>query len=129
MKAIFVLIIGCCLLGCPPSPKPPVVDASDASLDVGDAGPQIDATAVVDAAVDPDEAPDGTVKNKACAAACAKMKALGCPEAVKPDGGQTCYNVCAHAESSGKFSLKPDCVASKNTIEELKTCGTVRCKK
>lgn len=106
--------------GCPtPAPKPPPVpDASDASV--------VDPGLVPDPD-DPGEAADAS--SPACVHACSQLKKLGCPEAAKPDGGKTCYKVCADAEASGKFSLKPMCVAGAQSIEQLRTCGTVRCKK
>lgn len=89
-----------------PAPKPPLVDASDAS------------TATLDAAL-----------QDACSAACGQLGKLGCPESNTPDGGKSCVQLCRDAEASGKFSLKPMCVSGAQTIEQLKACGTVRCLK
>jgi len=97
--------------GCPtPAPKPPPFDASDAS-----------------AFQDADAEGDSSLRSPSCAAACAKMKTLRCPEAEQPDGGKTCYLLCADAEGSGKFSLKSECLARAGTVADLRACGTVRC--
>jgi len=89
--------------GCQRPANPPIVD-TDA------------ATPVVDAST-------GT----ACELACARLGSLGCPEAEALPGGKSCVVLCADAEESGKFSLRPDCVADAGTVADVRVCGTVRC--
>jgi len=97
--------------GCPaPAPQHPVVDVSDAS-------------------VDPSDDVDGAVRFPACQAACARLRSLGCPEASTPDGGRSCYRLCADAEESRKFDLKPACVAGALDVATVRSCGSVRCQK
>lgn len=123
MGASLAIFFAYATAGCPtPAPKPPPHDASDASdapFDAGFDGPV------------PEGEPDAALKYPACAAACAKMaeKAIDCPEAAKPDGGKTCYRLCADAEESGKFNLKPACIAGAKDVAGVRACGTVRCKK
>jgi hypothetical protein len=114
-------LMGGCLLvvaihalgGCPaPAPVVPTVDATDAASDSGD-----DAAVVLDAA--------GTQ----CMRACATLKKLGCPEAETPDGGDTCVTLCQRAQDTRKFDMRPQCVSDAGSVEQLRACGTVRCKK
>lgn len=113
-KPIFhVACITLFLMGCPPVPPQPPVPDADAALDV-DADNGLDE--------------DGAPRNVPCTQACVKLAFLGCPEATKPDGGKTCYRLCADAEASGKFSLKPACVAAAKDVDGVRACGTVRCK-
>lgn len=62
-----------------------------------------------------------------CALACTHLRLLGCEEGRTPDGGLSCYAICAKAEASGTFTLKPACVAAAPSKEALRKCGTVRC--
>lgn len=64
-----------------------------------------------------------------CSRACTRLRALGCSEGLTPDGGLTCYAVCAKAEVSGNFSLNPKCVAGAGSRDALAACKTVRCLK
>lgn len=106
MGASVGIVVAHFIGGCPqPSPKPPPNDASDAAP-LPDSGPS---------------AP--------CEAACAKLAALGCPEADTLDGGKSCAQLCLDSEASGKFNLKPACVAGAQTVEQVRACGTVRCGK
>ena len=127
MKKVFTSTVVLFLLaGCPKCPSAPVADAWDSSgiVDFTDAG---DAPIVIsDATV---EFLDGAKKNASCVKACAKLAEFGCPEGKAPDAGDSCYFVCANAEASGKFGLKPDCIAAAKTAVELQACKTVRCKK
>lgn len=94
--------------GCPPAPEPPHTDPNDGGED-GEDPPVESATFPI------------------CAKACATLKRLGCPEADRPDGGSTCYAVCAKAERSGKFGLRPSCVAVSKSQADVKACGSIRC--
>lgn len=69
--------------------------------------------------------PDGV--ERACGNACAQLAQLGCPEANPNPGGEGCYTVCAKAEASRKFTLKPGCLSAAKTIAAVRACGTVRC--
>lgn len=95
------------LTACPsaPAPKPPTSDP-DAGADQEE----------MDAAV------------PACARACINLRKHACPEAAQLDAGKSCYRVCADSESSGKSTLKPDCVATATTDEGIRACGP-RCQK
>lgn len=104
------------LTGCPQTPEPPHVDPIDGGYPPG----QVDA-------LDGEDPPVETATVPACAKACKNLKALGCPEAERLDGGSTCYAVCAKAEQSGKFGLHPSCVAAAKTAGEARNCGSIRC--
>lgn len=69
-----------------------------------------------------DAAPEDA-STSACQPACEAMKKLGCPE------GQaaSCVDTCKQTQGTGKFDLKPACIASAKTRDELAVCGTVRC--
>jgi len=74
-----------------------------------------------------DAATDGEVKVPACGEACVQLAKLGCPEATPKQGEESCYVVCARAEETKRFSLKPACIAKAATVDEARACGTVRC--
>lgn len=117
--------------GCPtPTPVPPVFEASDATADAPSVVVLSDASLFDVSLYDAEDTPtEDTALSPACVKACKRLAEWGCPEAKKPDGGKTCYQVCSEAELSGKFSLKPQCVANATTLVELKACKTVRCMK
>lgn len=115
MKKLLVLasflsfpIVAMLACGPAPKPKPPEV--------------YFDAADFIDGQVDP-----GTAEFPACALACMNLARMGCKEAATLDGGLSCYDVCAKAEGSGRFSLRPACVAGAVDREALRACGTVRC--
>jgi hypothetical protein len=128
-----VFVVGA-LVGCPPQPKPPVdadaepsmvvvaLDAARGDLTLPVIVAPKDAEAVSDARMDAPRA-------SACSRACAKLKAVGCPEAEQIDGGLACVDLCDKAEASGKFTLKPECVAAAASVEAVRACGSVRCAK
>lgn len=62
-----------------------------------------------------------------CEIACANLRRLGCPESKTLDGGLSCYEVCAKAERSGRFTLRPQCIAGAGDRAALLDCKTVRC--
>jgi len=62
-----------------------------------------------------------------CKAACDALARVGCPEANQVDGGDDCYTVLEHAQSSRKFDLKPACVAAAKDAAGVRACKTVRC--
>ncbi|GAC1475546.1 MAG: hypothetical protein PVSMB8_00130 [Vulcanimicrobiaceae bacterium] len=116
-------------LSCKPPVTPPP-DASDAhatvdaGTDVPDATLPQDASEAPDATKPPPPPPDASTGD--CAAACANLRALGCPEGAE-DAGQGCTAVLCHAEGSGKLDLKMACVKAAKTKDELAKCGTVKC--
>lgn len=117
--AALAISIACVLaftcVGCP-KPNPPVPPPDVTTTDSGD-----------DGGADPEDPPLDAAAFPDCVRACSKLKSLGCPEAAKPDGGKTCYTVCADAERSGKFSLNPKCVGAASDVAGLAVCKTVRC--
>ena len=64
-----------------------------------------------------------------CAKACSVLIQSHCPEGDKQDGGDSCYAICAHAEGTGGFGLRPECIAAKKPgdVVGIRSCGTVRC--
>lgn len=70
--------------------------------------------------------PDGALRFPDCAAACKTLRRLACSEAAKLDGGLSCYDICAKAETSSR-SLNPKCVADAGTRDVVRACKTVRC--
>jgi hypothetical protein len=70
--------------------------------------------------VAPDVADAG--EDDACARACGRLAALGCPEAEPTDAGATCVEVCRNAEASGVVTLEPDCVADAATCDDIDRC-------
>ncbi len=114
MRLSMMSMFACLLVACPaPTPVPPAPDA--------------DASGVPDAApLTPTDGATPTLDD--CSRACARLSTLGCPEALTPDGGRSCYEVCTKAEATGKFSLNPKCVAGAASKDALFACGTVRCK-
>jgi len=105
------------VLGCPP-PKAPV-DGGDSAADAPAPGPSDPEAGFEDA--------DGARPRSACRHACEAMRRFGCPEGAPLDGGDSCEAVCEHAESSGKFALKPACIADAGSRDAVRACGTVRC--
>jgi hypothetical protein len=99
MRLLALLAILLC--GCPP--MPPVSPPTDA-----------------DAAETPNV--------DACAAACAKLLALGCPEGRPNDAGVTCEMLCDEDQVKGvSAQLRPACVADAGSVAALAACG-VRCR-
>lgn len=76
------------------------------------------------------EPPPGTAAD--CASACARLRALGCPEGSPtpgPDGKpgtgdeSSCEATCADVEASGYTTLNPACVAKIGACAQIDTCG------
>lgn len=118
MRLLLGALFATLLAGCPVTPpEPPHVEVGDGgSYPPGPMDP-----------VDAEDPPPESANYPVCARACANLKRLGCPEAERPDGGRTCYAVCADAEKSGKFPLKPICIATAKDVVDVKSCKTVRC--
>lgn len=64
-----------------------------------------------------------------CGKACVNLKLLDCPEGDDNDGGDSCYVVCRHTQTSGLTNLKPSCLSSAKSVEEIRACGTAKCKR
>lgn len=111
MKRTILLLLAC---SCVPSARQPSGDA-DSAFPTVVVVPRDDDPPYVDAAA------------PACLLACARLRELGCPEAERPDGGESCYQTCARLELGGHFSLRPACVSDAGTVDRVRTCGTVRC--
>lgn len=60
-----------------------------------------------------------------CAAACANLERLGCPEARRSANGLTCVTICERASELQDMRLS--CVAGAPSFTALLACETVRC--
>lgn len=79
---------------------------------------------------DSEDPPPGRALFPECARACATLVKLGCPEGTRPDGGKTCYAVCADSQRNpGMSPLQPSCVGNAVDVSGVRACGTVRCAK
>lgn len=103
MKNLWLVVVAVALVGCP-SAKPEPVTPPPAPLEGG--------------------APVDMV-----AAACMRLRELGCPEGDGVDGGQSCETVMRKVASSGAFAMKADCLAFADTVQQARACGTVRCQR
>lgn len=68
----------------------------------------------------PAPAPSGN----SCADACAKLAALGCPEAKPTPKGATCTEVCQNTLGS-PVSLQPDCVVHAKDCPSAEACQAI----
>lgn len=109
-----VIIGGCRKEGADKPPEPPVI------VVIVDAGADADY-------VEPTDTPAGGYSVPDCNAACVNLRKLGCEDGYRRPGEDTCYIVCKRAQTSGVMDFKPKCVASKTTIEGVRSCGTYRC--
>lgn len=73
----------------------------------------------------PAPAPFGTELDRTCAAACERLRALGCPEGSGSLGGEPCTVTCARASSLRP--LPAACWAEAGTTADAKACGALRC--
>ena len=105
MKLLLGLALG--LATCQPTPKPSP-----------DAGP---APLPVPAPTPPPPAP---APSTTCESACARLRALGCPESASTAHGAPCEAVCAVADDA--MVIDPGCVASAQDVAAMRRCG-VRC--
>jgi hypothetical protein len=105
------LLLGFLVPACPPHAVSPSPDASDAGYQV-----TIIAT---DAPYDYDQ----DAQKPPCQRACDNLAAMGCPEGANLG----CVQACSHAQLSGVFDIKPECIAAANTPNMVRQCGTVRC--
>lgn len=69
--------------------------------------------------------PDGVARQR-CLRACSNLAMLGCPEAKKLAGGDSCTTTCARLLSSGFSAIDPECMADAKTKVDVRKCN-VRC--
>lgn len=112
--ACLLLTTACCESNAP-APKTVVITC----IDGGDAG-----------SVEPfeaDQSPEALGVTSPCARACRNMSMLGCPESAKLPGGKTCVETCKDISTISSFS--PQCVESAKTVDAVRKCPQVSCKK
>ena len=63
------------------------------------------------------------VSTAGCAEACANLARLKCPEGLDV----SCTASCLSAQAARLTDLKPACLASADSIEAARACGTVTC--
>jgi hypothetical protein len=71
----------------------------------------------------PDYPPIGVAT---CERACMHLSELGCPESRITPGGTTCPTACRRASQLVDMDL--ECVVSSRDRDEVRACGTVRCR-
>ena len=81
--------------------------------------------------IDPSQDPDALVDagREIGVAACTRLAKLGCPEAERVAGRDSCVVVFRKAQAEQLTDLKPACVAASKTVDAVRACGTVRCSK
>ncbi len=57
-----------------------------------------------------------------CAAACARLRHLGCPEAEPTPDGASCETVCDRVQDSGAYELNTECVTRADRCHEAEEC-------
>lgn len=62
-----------------------------------------------------------------CARACKNFSILGCPESVKLPAGKTCVETCKDIAAISSFD--PACVEKAKTVDAVRKCPQVTCKK
>lgn len=114
---ILIALVSLAALSCElgPFPKPPPQPEPPSPWDgPADAAPPDDS--------DADTELDGATHTP-CYQACAKLKALSCPEAKPTAAGATCNQVCTNNESGPMAtSLDPSCVAKADTCDATRKC-------
>lgn len=71
----------------------------------------------------PPPAPPPEGKPELCAAACSRMRSLGCEEGEPTPAGSTCEEWCENVERSGTVSLGPACLAAIQSCGEINACS------
>ena len=103
MRALLLLVAALLLGGCEPKPTPPVIPST-----LEDAGDELDAASTT-------------------SRACAKLRALHCPEGEPNTTGEPCATTWNHAIAAGAVpSSQPPCVARASDVAAVKACG-LRC--
>lgn len=111
LSATFFAATSCCE---PLPPKTIVISCPD-----GDAG-----------AAEPfeaDQSSEALGLSSPCARACKNLSTLGCPESVKPPAGKTCVETCKDISAISSFN--PACVERAKTVDEVRKCPQLSCKK
>lgn len=62
-----------------------------------------------------------------CARACRNLATLGCPEAWKLPGGRTCVENCKAMLPVSPYD--PECVAAAKTVDAVRKCPALTCKR
>ena len=70
---------------------------------------------------DPEPPPRAVDSPVYCAAACRRLRELGCPEGNAAPGGGTCEDVCNNAAEAG-ISLDTKCVMSVEDCDAVDRC-------
>ena len=99
----------------PPPPKTVVVTC----IEGGDAG--------TPESFDADQSPEALSLKSPCARACANLAKLGCPESFKLPAGKTCVETCKDIAAMSSFN--PACVERAKTVDEVRKCPQLSCKK
>jgi hypothetical protein len=77
-----------------------------------------------------DKSMEASARQSPCARACIAFANLGCPEATKKPAGFTCIENCHNLLAKPGFSsFNPECVAASTTLDAVRSCPAVRCKK
>lgn len=70
-------------------------------------------------------APEAPPADPACPSACARLRALGCPEGQGAKGGESCESICERTRQHRTLPLS--CWAGAETVAVAKSCGALRC--
>ena len=74
-----------------------------------------------------DQSSEALALSSPCARACKNLSLLGCPESVKLPAGKTCVETCKDIAAISSFN--PACVERAKTIDDVRKCPQVTCKK
>lgn len=74
-----------------------------------------------------DRSPEALGLSSPCARACKNLSTLGCPESVKLPAGKTCVETCKDIVAMSSFN--PACVEKAKTVDEVRKCPQLSCKK
>lgn len=110
------LFVAAMLVACDPLPPRTVAVVC---IDGGDAG-----------AAEPfesDPSAEAVSLSSPCARACKNLSVLGCPESVKLPAGKTCVETCKSIAAISSFD--PLCVEKAKTVDAVRSCPQVACKK
>ena len=111
-----ILLASTAICCCEP---PPPRNVAIVCIDGGDAG-----------AAEPFEADpsaEAVGLSSPCARACKNLSVLGCPESVKLPAGKTCVETCKSIAAISSFD--PACVEKAKSVDEVRKCPQLACKK
>jgi len=104
LAAGFILALMSTMMACPTRSPVVPVDASDGS------------------------SKDGVVVTQSMASrVCDHLRDLHCSAGYANDAGDSCEAVFDHAQSSGLFNMKGDCLLAAPSLEAARACGSVSC--